>query len=73
MPKQNTPKCFAEPQQHFDAERKAHFDAQRKQADKMATVASQNLALKMIAVKEKKRKAAAAAAEKALKKKEKSE
>ena len=56
MPNQKTPKSFVEPKQGFDAERQAHFDAQKKQAEGMTDVAAQNLALKILAVKEKKRK-----------------
>ena len=69
MPNQKTPKYFVEPQQVFDAERQAHFDAQKKQAEGMAVLASQNLVLKIDAVKEKKRKAADAFAAKENKKK----
>jgi hypothetical protein len=69
MPNQKTPKYFVEPQQVFDAERQAHFDAQKKQAEGMAVLASQNLVLKIVAVKEKKRKAAEAFAAKENKKK----
>ena len=57
-PNQKTPKSFVDPEQVFDAERQAHFDAQKKQAEAMTNVAAQNLALKILAVKEKKRKAA---------------
>ena len=69
MPNQKTPKFFVEPQQVFDAERQAHFDAQKKQAEGMAVLASQNLVLKIVAVKEKKRKAGEAFAAKENKKK----
>ena len=58
MPNQKTPKYFVEPEQAFDAERQAHFDAQKKQAEGMADKAAENLALKILAIKEKKRKAA---------------
>ena len=60
MPSQKTPKTFVQPQQVFDVERQAHFDAQKKQADAMTDVAARNLALEILAVKEKKRKAAEA-------------
>ena len=68
MPNQKTPKTFVEPQQVFDAERLAHFDAQKKQAEAMTDVAAKNLALKILAVKEKKRKATAASAARQAKK-----
>ena len=68
MPNQKTPKNFVEPQQKFDAERQAHFDAQKKQAEAVTDVAAQNLALKILAVKEKKRKATAAFAARQAKK-----
>ena len=44
------------------------FDAQKKQAEAMTNVATQNLVLKIAAVKEKKRKAAEALAERQNKK-----
>ena len=69
MPNQKTPKYFVEPEQVFDVERQAHFDAQKKQAEAMANVATQNLALRIAAVKEKKRKAAEAHAQRQNKKK----
>ena len=68
MPNQKTPKTFVEPQQVFDVERLAHFDAQKKQAEAMTDVAAKNLALKILAVKEKKRKATAASAARQAKK-----
>ena len=57
MPNQKTPGTFVEPQQVFDVERLVHFDAQKKQAEAMTDVAAQNLALKILAIKERKRKA----------------
>ena len=50
-------KPFVEPEQVFDADRQAHFDAQKKQADAIPNIVAQNLALEILAVKEKKRKA----------------
>ena len=52
MPNQKAPKFFVEPEQVFDAERQAHFDAQKKQAEAMSEVATQNLTLKIAAIKE---------------------
>ena len=71
MPNQKTPKTFVEPQQVFDVERLAHFDAQKQQAEAMTDVAAKNLALKILAVKEKKRKAAEALAGRQAKRKNK--
>jgi hypothetical protein len=70
MPNQKTPKTFVESQQVFDVARLAHFDAQKKQAEAMTVIAAQNLALKILAVKEKKRKATAAFAARQAKKNE---
>ena len=71
MPNQKTPKSFVEPEQVFDAERQAHVDAQKKQADAIPNVAAQNLALEILAVKEKKRKAVEAYAGRQNKQKQK--
>ena len=71
MPNQKSPtKFFVEPEQVFNAERQAHFDAQKKQSDEMTDKASQTLARRILAVKEKKRKAAEVAENKKKKKKE---
>ena len=70
MPNQKSPtKFFVEPEQVFNAERQAHFDAQKKQSDEMTDKASQTLARRILAVKEKKRKAAEVAENKKKKKK----